>query len=324
MTSVTRDGQPELRVRLAADISSVPGARRFVTDGLLDWGREHLVDDAALCVTEMAANAALHSGSSYMQVAMSDLDPTVRLSVEDAGGLVPLPAVTPSAVRAVRPGDLPPVEALGTTGRGLAIVSVLAESWGIEERDEGRRIWADLAGDGVEHEVRPPMVASRGGTTPETGVLPADWATVRMLRCPVQLGLRVDQRLDDLVRELQLIDSEEDLTPPRELGQLIERLVTRPAFARHMGRRIALEAAAAGLQYVDIEMTLPREMASSVRELLAADNLADEICETHHLLTLRSTPEMVSLRTWMTECIVTQAEEDASPVPYDEWLRRRG
>jgi anti-sigma regulatory factor (Ser/Thr protein kinase) len=324
MTSVAGGGRPELRVRLAADVSSVPGARRFVTDGLVDWDREHLVDDAALCVTEMAANAALHSGSAYMQVGMSDLDPAVRLSVEDAGGLVPLPAVTPPPVPPARPGDVPPLEALGTTGRGLAIVSVLAESWGIEERDEGRRIWADLAGDGVEHEVRPPMVAIRDVTMPEPGVLPADWARVRMLRCPVQLGLRVDQRLDDLVRELQLIDSEEGPTPPRELGQLIERLVTRPAFARHMGRRIALEAAAAGLEYVDIEMTLPREMASSVRELLAADNLADEICETHHLLTPRSTPQMVSLRTWMTECIVTQAEEDAAPVPYHEWLRRRG
>jgi hypothetical protein len=69
-------------------------------------------------------------------------------------------------------------------------------------------------------------------------------------------------------------------------------------------------------------MTLPREMAATVRELLAADNLADEICETHQLLTPRSTPEMVSLRTWMTECIVTQAEEDAAPVPYDEWPNR--
>jgi len=147
---------------------------------------------------------------------------------------------------------------------------------------------------------------------------------VRMLRCPVQLGLRVDQRLDDLVRELQLIDSDEGVTPPRELGRLIERLVTRPAFARHMGRRIALDAAAAGLEFVDIEMTLPREMAPSVRELLAADNLADEICETHHMLTPRSTPEMVSLRTWMTECIVTHAEQDSVPVPYDEWLLQRG
>ncbi len=323
MTSEARGGSPELRIRLAAEVSSVPGARRFVTDGLKDWGREQLVDDAALCVTEMAANAALHSGSTYMQIGLSDLNPAVRLSVEDAGGLVPLPAVMPSAVLTTGPGDSPPVETLGTTGRGLAIVSVLAESWGIEEHDGGRRIWADLAGDGVEHEVRPPM-ASHDLTTPRTGVLPADWATVRMLRSPVQLGLRIDQRLDDLVRELQLIDSEEGPTPPRALAQLIEQLVTRPAFARHMGRRTAQEAAAAGLEYVDIEMTLPREMASGVRDLLAADNLADEICETHHLLTLRSTPEMVSLRTWMTECIVTQAEDGAAPVPYPEWLERRG
>jgi len=205
---------------------------------------------------------------------------------------------------AARPGEVPAVEALGTTGRGLAIVSVHAESCGIEERADGRRIWAHLAGDGVEHQIRPPVVAFRDvktPTTPEPGALPADWATVRMLRCPVQLGLCVDQRLDNLIRELQLIDSDDGPTPPRELGQLIEQLVTRPAFARHMGRRIALDAAAAGLdataagldataaglEHVDIEMTLPHEMAASVRELLAADNLADEICETHHLLPRR-------------------------------------
>ncbi|MER7555630.1 ATP-binding protein [Nocardioides sp. NPDC126508] len=313
MISVPDRGRPELRVRLAAETASVPGARRFVTDGLLEWGRPHLVDDAALCVTEMAANSALHSGSPYMQVRMSDLEPGVRLSVEDDGALIPLPAVAP-----------PPVESQGTTGRGLAIVSVLAKSWGIEERADGRRIWADLVGDGVEHDVRPPTVEFGEQAMPEPVVLPADWVTVRLPRCPVRLGLQIDQRLDDLVRELQLIDSEDGPTPPRELGELIERLVTRPAFARHMGRRIALDAAAAGLEYVDIEMTLPREMSALLPELLAADNLADEIGETHQLLTLRSTPEMVSLRTWFTESIVGQAENDADPVPYDEWVKTRG
>jgi hypothetical protein len=142
-------------------------------------------------------------------------------------------------------------------------------------------------------------------------------------RCPVQLGLQIDQRLDDLVRELQLIDSEGGPTPPRELGQLIERLLA-PAFARHVGRRTALDAAAAGLEYVDIEMTLPREMAAVVREVMVADNLADALSETHQLLTLRSTPEMVSLRTWFTESITAQAEHDADPVPYDEWVRAGG
>jgi anti-sigma regulatory factor (Ser/Thr protein kinase) len=313
VTSVSRGAHPELRIHLAADTSSVPGARRFVIDGLRQWGREHLVDDAALCVTEMAANSALHSGSPYLHVRLRDLEPAVRLSVEDAGGIVPLAAVAP-----------PPLASQGTTGRGLAIVSVLAESWGIEERVDGRRVWADLSGDGVEHDVRAPVVEYGDRTAPEQVALPTDWAKVRLLRCPVQLGLQIDQRLDDLVRELQLIDSEEGSTPPRELGQLIERLVTRPAFARHLGRRTALDAAAAGLEYVDIEMTLPREMAALLHELLAADNLADEISETHQLLTLRSTPEMVSLRTWFTHSIDSQAEEGAAPVPYEEWLRERG
>ncbi|SDK85185.1 Histidine kinase-like ATPase domain-containing protein [Nocardioides sp. YR527] len=313
MKSVSDGGRPELRVRLAAEAASVPGARRFVTDGLVEWGREHLVDDAALCITEMAANSALHSGSPYMHIRLCDLEPAVRLSVEDDGALIPLPAVAP-----------PPVQSQGTTGRGLAIVSVLAKSWGIEEHVDGRRIWAEIAGDGVEHDVRPPTVRYGEKAMPEPVALPTDWVTVRLPACPVQLGLQIDQRLDDLVRELQLIDSEDGPTPPRELGELIERLVTRPAFARHMGRRIALDAAAAGLEYVDIEMTLPREMGPMLRELLAADNLADEISETHQLLTLRSTPEMVSLRTWFTESIVGQAEKDADPVPYDEWVQANG
>jgi len=313
VTSAAGGTQPELRVRLAADTSSVPGARRFVVDGLMQWGRGHLVDDAALCVTEMAANSALHSGSPYLHVRLRDLAPGVRLSVEDAGGMVPLAAVAP-----------PPVASEGTTGRGLAIVSVLAMAWGIEERADGRRVWAELAGDGVEHDVRPPAVAYADREAPEPVALPDDWATVRLLGCPVQLGLRIDQRLDDLVRELQLIDSQEGPNPPRELGELIERLVTRPAFARHLGRRTAMDAAAAGLEHVDIEMTLPREMAAVVRELLAADNLADEISETHQLLTLRSTSAMVALRTWFTESIVGQAEEDAEPVTYADWLRERG
>src|SRR5687767_6677124 len=131
MASGPHGGSSELRVRLAAEVPSVPGARRFVVDGLLDWGRESLIDDAALCVTEMAANSVLHSGSPYMHVGMEDLHSGVRLSVEDDGGLVPLPAVAPPP--AAGSDHVPRVEDLGTTGRGLAIVSVLSESWGIEE-----------------------------------------------------------------------------------------------------------------------------------------------------------------------------------------------
>lgn len=319
--SVT-EPRPELRVRLSADAVSVPGARRFVRDGLSGWGRVDVLDDAALCVTEMAGNAALHSGSSFMDVSLRDLTRAVRVSVEDAGRRVPVEAVVPQQGRPLTPADhgALPLQEQPMTGRGLVIVSVLSEAWGIDETPHGRRIWAELAGDGVEHPVRPPARTPTPRPPSDAQEMPAGWKIVRMPRCPTALGVRIDQQLDDLVRELQLIDTADDDTHPRDLGRLIAGLVKKPAFARHMARRTAQEAVAAGLDHVDIAMPCPRELSSVARQMFEASALADTLAEERQLLNLASTPEMVSLRTWCVECIVTQLEDDAEPVPYDEWL----
>ena len=58
-----------LRLSLAAEPVSVPAARRFVADGLSSWGRDDLLDDATLCVSELATNAALHTSSTFMHMA---------------------------------------------------------------------------------------------------------------------------------------------------------------------------------------------------------------------------------------------------------------
>ena len=89
-----------LRVRFAADPASVPGARKFVSDGLRAWGLHDLVDDASLCVSELAGNAALHGSGSYIEVSVLDLEQAVRLSVEDDG---PAPAAV-VAPRTTLPG----------------------------------------------------------------------------------------------------------------------------------------------------------------------------------------------------------------------------
>ena len=84
----------ELRVRLAADPVCVSGARRFVTDGLRSWRRPELLDDAELCVSELAGNAVLHSGTTFMEIVLQTLHRGVRISVEDDGP-TPAAAVQP-------------------------------------------------------------------------------------------------------------------------------------------------------------------------------------------------------------------------------------
>lgn len=311
--------RPELRVRLAADTASVPGARRFVRDGLSSWQLEEFIDDTSLCVTEMAANSALHSGSRFMDVMLRNLPETVLVSVEDAGGLVPVQAVVPQHGHSESAS--PPIEDLPVTGRGLSIVSMLSREWGIDETGSGRRIWAEIDAGDTEHSVRPPSLHVPAARTADSGHLPHGWKLVRMPACPVDLALRTDQHLDDLVRELQLIDSDEaGARPPREVAELVQRVLARPAFARHVGRRIGQDAAAAGLEEVDIELPAPADLGETMRELAAALALADEVCAAHeHLLTLAATPQMRALRAWFTDSVVGQLEHDAEPVSFAQW-----
>lgn len=310
----------ELRIRLAADPVSVPGARRFVTDGLRSWDLATLADDAELCVSELAGNAALHSASTFMVVSLQRSPAAVRVTVEDDGA-TPAAAVQP---RLGFPGPhdqiaAEDVEDEATTGRGLAIVSILAHDWGVEETEQGKRVWAVLTEDAEEHRVRPPSGAVAQPEAP--GSLPPGWTLVRLLSCPVELSLRQDRHLDELVRELQLMQGENSERSQR-IAQQLGGLLSGPAHARHTGRRAAQQAAAAGLEHIDVEMAIPHEVAGEVAELQRAVLAADALCEEARLLTLASTPDLKALRAWMTEEIGAQTQ-GADPVPWPEWVAER-
>ncbi|MEP6665367.1 MAG: ATP-binding protein [Nocardioidaceae bacterium] len=310
----------ELRVQLAADAASVPGARRFVRDGLTSWGRHALVDDAALGVTELTSNAALHSGSRYVQIVVSDLSQAIRISVADSG-TIPIAAVVPRTGRPLRDGaeTVLPLADQPTTGRGLVIVSTLARAWGVDETTDGKAIWAELATPGEENPVRPPLTSSDASLAMPSSGLPPDWHLVRLEECPVLAGLFLDQHLDELIRELQLIDADLDAVPSRELAAVIARLLDRSAHARHTARRVAQDAAMAGLTSISIDMPVPAQTAIDIQELEAAVAAADRLCESRQLMTLASPPETRLLRAWMTHEFVQQIEHSASPVRYAEW-----
>jgi len=304
----------ELRARFASVPASVPGARRFVTDGLAAWGLSALADDVALCLTELAANAALHSAGSFMSVTLSAREGGgVRVTVEDDGA-VPAAVVVPRADFADPEPDARPLVDEPTTGRGLAIVEVLASRWGVEPGGGGKRVWADF-GDGHDE----PAQRSTSEPASARAPLPPGWTLVRLAECPVRLSLRQDEHLDELVRELQLLSADEGNARSQELAEQIHGLLATPAHARFTGRQTALLAQEAGREVVDVDMALPDETSLMVRQLQATVSAADVLCEETKLLTLASPRELRELRRWMTEEIVGQIEERRPPVPWARW-----
>jgi len=105
----------------------VRAARRFLA-GVLDGCPAG--DDALLCLSELAANAVLHSWSGRPGGAFTVVAATVpgwlRVGVCDQGG-------------PWRPGDV-----AGPGGRGLVIVARLASRWGRDGGDAGRTVWFEI------------------------------------------------------------------------------------------------------------------------------------------------------------------------------------
>jgi anti-sigma regulatory factor (Ser/Thr protein kinase) len=108
--------------------SSVPPARHFVESVLVSWGRSESAWTAALLVSELAANAALHARSEF-SVRVVDQGERVRLEVSDASARIP-------RQRAYG------VDA--TTGRGLQLVAQLAHDWGVTVQEVGKVVWVEL------------------------------------------------------------------------------------------------------------------------------------------------------------------------------------
>ncbi|MEU6327350.1 ATP-binding protein [Streptomyces sp. NPDC047049] len=115
---------------------SISLARDFAVMTLKAWGQDAPADDVRLCVSELASNAFLHGtkrGHGFLVRLEADED-FVRLEVHDSRNCHDCRAPQP-AVR--HPADT------DTTGRGLVIVDMLADGWGVEVREPlGKVVWS--------------------------------------------------------------------------------------------------------------------------------------------------------------------------------------
>ncbi|MBT2414650.1 ATP-binding protein [Streptomyces sp. ISL-12] len=131
---VNSETPPGPRERLyRRERQSVPATRAFTRRALVDWNVRRRADDILLCVSELTTNALLHGvppgrGFLLRLVPYGDDGGGVRIEVHDSGDGVP----------ALREPD--------EGGRGLLLVSELADKWGVEEREPGKIVWCEFGG----------------------------------------------------------------------------------------------------------------------------------------------------------------------------------
>jgi anti-sigma regulatory factor (Ser/Thr protein kinase) len=110
---------------------SVVEARRHVRAMLTDWDLGALSDVAQLLTSEVVTNSLLHARSA-IRLTIEHTAAGVRIAVTDESTVIP----------ALRPRS-----ASATTGRGLLLISRLADEWGTDVSEGGKTVWFTLRND---------------------------------------------------------------------------------------------------------------------------------------------------------------------------------
>ncbi|MEU3580798.1 SpoIIE family protein phosphatase [Streptomyces globisporus] len=115
-----------------AEPERISVGRQLVRELLHDWSDPEQVDSAVLMVSEMATNVLVHTdGDALMVAEVSGEQGERRLRVEVADASDELPHKR-------RPGEM------ASSGRGLVLMEMLADAWGVDPRGEGKSIWFEL------------------------------------------------------------------------------------------------------------------------------------------------------------------------------------
>ena|SRR5947209_3300473 len=123
---------------MEAILPPVPGslaeARRMVND--LPNAPRDVVENAKLVLNELLANEIKHGryGPGDPLVCRVEREPgAVRIEVRHSGPTFDMPAA-----------PAPRVLELRETGWGLALITRIADRWGVTDREGARRVWAEI------------------------------------------------------------------------------------------------------------------------------------------------------------------------------------
>lgn len=119
----------------AQRLACISPARRALRSAALGWGiNDTVLDDLVAIAAELISNAARHNdpGTVHATLRVTTPGDRLRLEVADAGRRMPRPAAAFGDGQA-------------EAGRGLLMVSALADCWGATPTPTGKNVWAELA-----------------------------------------------------------------------------------------------------------------------------------------------------------------------------------
>ncbi len=293
-------------LKLARQADAVPRARRLVRTALAGWA-DQVRADTELVVSELVTNAMLH-GEAPVTVRVA-AGGKVRVEVSDAGRATPI--LLQRSTEAM-------------TGRGLAMVTALASSWGVDRLPGGgKTVWAEL-----DRHPRPAGAGPAGGGDP-TGAegsvrrppgpepvypgpgCPEPLYTVRLGAVDTGMLVAAKSHIDNVVRELVLVregqaSTGEALAP--EMARLVETVTRDFAEARAEIKKQAAAAAARGDAVTHLELHLPIGAAAAGERYLAALEEADRYARSARLLSLAPPRLHTVFRRWYVRSLVAQLQ----------------
>ncbi|MFJ9618712.1 ATP-binding protein [Streptomyces noursei] len=117
-------------VELQAVPARIGHVREIVSAQLRHWHLDALIDPASLGVTELLANVHRHARpSKQCTVELCVLLDQLTVSVHDLDPRLP---------------RLRTADSWETSGRGLALIAALSESWGVRPHAPGKVVWFTL------------------------------------------------------------------------------------------------------------------------------------------------------------------------------------
>jgi serine phosphatase RsbU (regulator of sigma subunit)/anti-sigma regulatory factor (Ser/Thr protein kinase) len=120
-----------------ADPQRVAGVRQQLRELLHDWSSSEQADSAVLMLSELVTNVLVHTDGDALAIAeIAGERGKRRLRVDVADPSDELP-------HRRDPGEM------ASSGRGLLLMELLADAWGVDPRGEGKSIWFEVGESGI-------------------------------------------------------------------------------------------------------------------------------------------------------------------------------